>query len=388
MICDKNKCTGCHACYNVCPKKCIAMREDEYGFMHPEININECISCNLCKKTCPAINQVEYRKPKIAYAAWALNECERESSTSGGVASIFSNYIIENGGVVFGVSIEDNVIKHIKVDKKNDLIKIKGSKYVQSKIGDTYKEAKKELEIGRKVLFIGTPCQIAGLIKYLDRGYENLITIDIICHGVPSQKILGDYIKENFALHDFNKISFRDKDEFNFKLLKDDKTLVNIPMTKSFYYTGFMKSLFYNEACYECPFSTEKRISDATIGDFWGLGEEKAFEHDKIKGVSLILPNTEKGLMLVYKCKDKMFLEERNVSEAIYGNDQLRRPAIKHKNYDLFRKLYVKKGFNYAAKKSLQFDMNLDKIKAELKKNRLIFKMIKKYKKNKNNIKV
>lgn len=354
MICDKNKCTGCYACYNVCPKRCISMEEDKGGSVYPEINMDECINCNLCRKTCPSINGVEFRSPKTAYAAWAIDEPERDSSTSGGVATILSSYIIENGGVVFGASIEDKVIKHIMVDKKSDLIKLKGSKYVHSEIEDTFKEAKRELETGKKVIFLGMPCQIAGIQKYLNKDYANLFTIDIICHGVPSQKILNDYIKENLSAYDYDKISFRDKDGHNFKLLKENEIVVNIPMNESSYYVGFMKSLLNNEVCYDCPYSNGKRISDITIGDFLGLGEERNFKYDQSQGVSLILPNTEKGSVLVDKCMDKMFIEERTVSEAINGNARLRKPVIKNKNHDLFMKLYIEKGFNNAVKKIIE----------------------------------
>ncbi|WP_338432716.1 Coenzyme F420 hydrogenase/dehydrogenase, beta subunit C-terminal domain [Clostridium tyrobutyricum] len=377
MICENNKCTSCYLCYNICPKQCISMNENEYGFVRPTIDKEKCINCNLCRKSCPSINQVKFRKPKTAYASWALDQSERNSSTSGGVASIFSNYIIKNNGIVFGASVEDRIVKHIRVDKRNDLIKLKGSKYVHSKIGDIYKQVKQELEIDKNVLFIGTPCQVAGIQQYLKKNYENFMTVDIICHGVPSQKILRDYIKENFPNEDYNNICFRDPKGYNLKLLKDNKVLINISMEESLYYLGFMKSLFFNEACYECPYASQERVSDITIGDFWGLGDNVPFEHNKDMGVSVILPNTQKGLMLVNKCKDKMFLEERSVIEAVNGNDQLKRPSSKYKNYDLFRKLYVKKEFNYAARKSLQFDISVDKMKVRLKKNKLVFKIIK-----------
>jgi len=352
MICDKDKCTSCYACYNVCPKKCIKMEEDECGNIRPEINMDECIKCDLCRKTCPSINGVEFRNPKIAYAAWALDAMERRTSTSGGVASIFSNYIIENYGVVFGASIQDKINMHIKIDRKNDLIKLKGSKYVHSKIGDTYKEAKQELTAGRKVLFIGTPCQIAGIKNYLKDDYENLFTVDIICHGVPSQKILKDYIEEKFGDIEFNDITFRDDSGKNLRLLKDNKIVMNESMKESLYYTGFMNSLFCNESCYECMYAKSKRVSDVTIGDFLGLGKEIPFENPSKDGISVILPNTDKGLDLVQACGNKMFLEERSINEAVKGNNQLRRPIIKHENYDLFKRLYIKKGFNYAAERS------------------------------------
>lgn len=377
MICEISKCTSCCACYNACPKHCITMDYDEFGFVHPKIHENECIKCNLCRNVCPAINKVEAAIPKTSYAAWALEASERNTSTSGGAAAVFSNYILENGGVVFGASMEDRAVKHIKITEKKDLYRLKGSKYVHSRIGDTYKEAKDELISGRKVLFIGTPCQIAGLKNYLRISYDELITADIICHGVPSEKMLKDYIKESLNIEDYDGISFRDSSGFNLKLLKGDKIISNLPMKESLYYLGFMKALFYNEACYECLYAKKKRISDVTLGDFWGLGAKEPFKHNTSAGVSVILLNTEKGELLLKACKDKMFLEERSIDEAVNGNSQLRAPSVKHKNHNLFKELYVKEGFSRAAQKSLQFDIGMNKFKAVLKKNKLFFTLAK-----------
>lgn len=376
-ICDEDKCTSCYACYNICPKKCIEMKEDNYGFIRPNINYNICIKCNLCKKICPAINEIENNIPKIAYAAWANEEIERMSSTSGGAASVFSRYILESNGVVFGAALSNKIVRHIKIDSIHGLIELKGSKYVQSKIENTYEEAKTELDNKKRVLFIGTPCQIAGLKQYSQKDYDNLFTIDIICHGTPSQRFLIDYIKENLKIKDFDKISFRDNRGYYFKLMKEDKVLCDLNMNQSLYYMGFMQGILCNSACYECKYANNKRISDVTIGDFWGLGTEKEFKHDKSNGVSVILINTEKGLNLVNDCKEKMFLEERNVLEAINGNSQLTHPSSKHKNYELFRKVYKKNGFSKAIHKSLWKEINIQKIKNVIKKNKFIFMFIK-----------
>lgn len=373
MICEIDKCTGCHSCYNVCPKKCIDMREDEFGFIYPNINDKECVNCNLCKNSCPELNYNELKSPKAAYAAWALDGIERDSSTSGGVASIFSRFIIKKGGVVFGASL-DNIltVRHIKVTNEYDLIKLKGSKYVHSIIGNTYTECLDELKSNKIVLFIGTPCQISGLKNFLKKDYQNLYTLDIICHGVPSQKYLNSYIKQIYGKKDYDSIVFRDIEGYNFKLLKGDREKFKTNRENNFYNIGFLQSLFSRKNCYRCSYAKSDRISDITIGDFWGIGKEKKFEYSTERGVSVLLPITEKGINLVKECKKYMFIEKREISEAVNGNDQLRHPSIKHKNYEKFKRLYLKKGFKRACEKSLQVYF----IKNKIKKNKYIYKFV------------
>lgn len=381
MLCEKNKCTACYACYNICPKNCINMIEDECGHVFPEIDKKNCIECGLCKNYCPSISGVERIKSNKAYAGWSLDEEERRSSSSGGAASVFSKYIIDNNGVVFGVAVKAGMeVEHIKVETAVELDNLKGSKYVQSKIGSIFKDIKECLTNNKMVLFIGTPCQVAGLKKYIKNDYKNLITVDLICHGVPSQKLLKDYIVSLDDNIKADNISFRDENGFNFKIVYDNKISINIPMKESLYYIGFMNSLFYRENCYTCMYANINRVSDITIGDFWGLGNDKQFKHSKEQGVSLILPNTEKGNEFVKGCSNKLFLEERDIMEAINGNSQLRKPSNIHRNYYKFKRKYKKYGFERAANICLKRDINIEKVKDIIRGNTIVYKVIKKIK--------
>ena len=195
-ICRKEDCTGCWACVNSCLHNAISMREEKLGHLYPLVNSDKCINCGLCIKICPANNSKTLCNPKTAYAGWDKNELEYKSSTSGGAASAFARYIIKNGGIVYGCACLENVdIRHIRIDKEDDLYKLKGSKYVQSNIYDSYRSVKNDLCDNREVLFIGTPCQIAGLKSYLRKEYEKLYLVDLICHGVPSQKLFNYYLE-------------------------------------------------------------------------------------------------------------------------------------------------------------------------------------------------
>lgn len=196
MICSKEKCTGCFACYNVCPKNCISMVEDEYGYIYPRIDEEKCIKCGLCRNICPSLNKVKFNKTIYTYAAWSNNEATRRQSTSGGASAVFANEIVKNRkGIVYGAATAKNaVVEQLRICDEQNLDKIKGSKYVHSYVKNTYKQVKKDLELKREVLYIGTPCQIAGLKSFLRKEYNNLITVDIICHGVPSQKFLQEQI--------------------------------------------------------------------------------------------------------------------------------------------------------------------------------------------------
>ena len=214
---EKSRCSGCHACSNACPKNCIQMTSDEEGFWYPQVDKEKCINCGLCEKVCPIIHkwQPDDSRTTTAMAAINLNEEIRLKSSSGGIFTLIAEEIIKQGGVVFGAALTDDFrsVHHIYVDNTDDLEKLRGSKYVQSKIGDTYKQAKDYLDSGRKVLFTGTPCQIGGLYSYLRTPYENLFTQDIICHGVPSPMVWEKYIEghERKASSKTNIVTFRNK---------------------------------------------------------------------------------------------------------------------------------------------------------------------------------
>ena len=378
MVCDKEKCTGCFACYNICPKNAITMIEDEYGFVKPYIDKNKCVNCNLCKKGCPVNNRVEYRYPSNCFAMYAKDEKIRSTSTSGGAATVFSQYIIEEkNGAVYGASFDTNMkLKHQRVTTIENLKKIQGSKYVQSYIEDCMKKIKEDLKANLTVLFIGTPCQIAGLKNFLQKEYENLYTIDLICHGVPSQKFLKDEIDNLKINKKYNNILFRGQDGFKLKLVNNEKIIQAIKMEDSKYFNGFMKALFYRESCYNCLYARPERVSDITIGDFWGLSPESSMYANREDGVSVILPCTDKGLELINQAKDKMIVEERLVEEAIRGNSQLSQPSKKHYRVDKFRKYYFKMGFQAAYNKTMRYEI----MKKQIKKNKFIYSIYNKMK--------
>lgn len=352
MICEKKDCTGCFACFNICPKRCIQLVPDSQGHIYPEIDKKLCINCKLCEKVCPSINKLELKYPKKCFASWAKDTIERETSTSGGLASVFSKYILEIGGVVFGTVIENDLtVNHKMITNTEELNKTKGSKYVHSYINNTFIQAKEQLEAGKTVLFIGTPCQIAGLKSYLRKNYDNLYTIDLICHGVPSQKML----KEELNQYNANSFSFRDEKGYNLSLFQDDKLIKKMSMPKSPYFYSFLHNISLRENCFSCLYARPERISDITIGDFWGLKELENTKIEKDKGISVVLPITDKGLELIKKCEDKLFLEEKHVDEALKGNNQLNMPSKKSHQTDYFNELYPKFNFDIAAKKASNY---------------------------------
>ena len=346
MVCEKKECTGCFACYNICPKNAIEMYEDECGYIYPKINKDKCIECNLCRKICPARNKIELKYPQKCYAAKSKNNEILKSSTSGGIATLLSKKIIENNGVVYGAAFTNECnVEHIRVDNIKDLSYLQGSKYVHSYINDMYKKVKEDLTDKKKVLFIGTPCQIAGLKKFLMKEYENLYLIDLICHGVPSQKYLKDEVKRLNSDLKIDRVNFRDKkfEDFTFCINKNEKIKYSQEWQKNPYFYTFMNSITYRENCYNCKYASINRASDMTIGDFWGLNEKSKFYENRNEGVSVLLPITEKGLNLINMIHDEIEIEERDIEEAINGNDQLRKPAIAKNETYYFRKIYSKK---------------------------------------------
>lgn len=360
QICKKSDCSGCCACVNICPKGCITMERDEYGVYLPVIDQKECVNCGACEKVCPVNHRPEQRMAEKAYAAWHLDENVRKKSASGGAAAAFYQTILEDGGVGFGTCFDDKLNLTIQPAYSAEEIEaFKGSKYVQAFAGYSYREAKKNLDSGKSVLFIGTPCQIAGLKNYLRKDYDNLVTVDLICHGVPSIEYLHKHVKhvEETVGKKADRVTFRGEYSFRMVLYQNNQVIYNEDGFLDNYFAGFVNGLFYRANCYECPYACEKRVSDITIGDFWGLGEEAPRSYAIGDGVSVILPNTEKGQQFFDKAKDKLFVDERPLSEAINGNTQLHHPSEKHKNYELFKELYRKDGFEEAAKECVKDDV-------------------------------
>ena len=321
QILDKSQCCGCTACVSICPKQCITMREDEEGFLYPVVDSSHCIDCNLCKKVCPELYPKEMREPLHVYAAKHKNEQVRLASSSGGIFTLLAEKIIDEGGVVFGVRFNNNWdVVHDYTETMEGLAVFRGSKYVQSYMGDCYLKAKSFLEQGRKVMFTGTPCQIAGLKNFLRKDYDNLLTVDVVCHGVPSPKVWQVYLDEiarkggkNSVLShpivektEINMIDFRSKSigwkKFSFALTLSKATadgekntvLLSSIFTENPYMNAFLSNLSLRPSCYDCPAKAGKSGSDITIADFWGI-EDVLPEFDDDKGISLVLSYSEKG---------------------------------------------------------------------------------------------
>jgi len=344
-ICNNHSCTGCGLCAAQCPVSCITMKAGKLGHLFPKIDNNKCIHCGLCRKKCPALNPTEMHTPKHAYAAWAKDEKDYRSSTSGGASSVIAQHIINQGGVVYGCAVLPGaIVEHIRIDEKEDLYRIKGSKYVQSSIVNVLPQIKQDIKENRKVLFLGTPCQIAAVKKLFTDIPNNLYLVDLVCHGTPSQKSLHNYLQRHVPLNIIDGISFRSEDGYRIKAFCGNQILYSSPELltcryKDYYYNAFIDGYSFRDSCYQCKYANPKRCSDITIGDFWGLGKESPGddipEHNF--GISLMLPITTKGQILFNKIVERMEVKERPLSEAINGNGQLQHPIEKSRKVFFYR---------------------------------------------------
>lgn len=376
-IINMTNCSGCSACFNACPKNCITMKESKEGFWYPEIDTGLCINCGMCEKVCPILKGYKGNPKGKAYAAMNKNEDIRTKSSSGGIFTLLAEHIINKGGVVFGAAFdEDFSVKHIAVKSVENLEKLRGSKYLQSEIGDAYKRAKKLLDSGRWVLFSGTPCQISGLKSYLDKPYENLIIEDLICHGVPSPKVWDRYVKfrESRALSKADKVTFRNKKygwknylvSFDFK----SKARYSKAVGEDSYMKAFLSDLCLRPSCYDCHSKSLERESDITLADFWGI-ENVAPDMDDNKGTSLVLINSEKGEKLFDAIKDGIKYKEVDIDEAVRYNSAAYKSAEKPKTRDKFMKEIMEDDFEKTVKKHTKvnfFNRNLRRLKTIVKK--------------------
>lgn len=366
---SRNECCGCSSCVQRCPKDAIKMVENEEGFLYPTIDKEKCINCGLCYNICPQFKKVNERKkgfPK-AYALRNKNENELLKSSSGGFFSILANYIIEKNGAVFGAAYDENLnVRHIKATTKKDLSSIRGSKYVQSTIGVTYKEAKKALEDGQYVLFTGTPCQISGLKSYLNRDYEKLITADLVCHGVPSQKLFKKYL-EYLSLKYKSKVvkyNFRSKEKKGWSLVSkietaDGRIRYREPDFDP-YYNNFLKSTTYRENCYQCKYANYNRVADFTMADFWGISKMHP-NFFKESGNSLVLINNEKANQIIELLNENIEIIETNLDKAASYNKNLLEPSKKSSKRSMVYKDIDKKDAKSFIKENLKCEVTLKK---------------------------
>lgn len=347
----KKECCGCNACAEICPRHCIEMVNDSKGFLYPKVDTATCIDCGACEKVCPFEGgNIALNPPLTAYAAWNKDREQYLASSSGGVAYVFSSYIIKQGGVVYGCTSDGMQIRHIRVTSLSELSKLQGSKYVQSDVRELFDLVKADLKAKKTVLFIGTPCQVAGLKNCIKRIPEHLYLVDLICHGVPSQQMLYEHINHVAAGHSVEQLSFRKGQLFHIEITSQCGTVYSSEPWKDNYYRAFLDGISYRESCYHCPFARRERVSDVTIGDFWGLQDVTSLPLKSEEGISVVLPLTEKGKTLIDATKAEVHMYERSVKEAVEGNTQLYRPVNKGLAATLFSLLYPHLSFDKAVK--------------------------------------
>lgn len=316
-IVDMNKCSGCTACYNICPKGAIKMEKNSEGFFYPVVDQEKCIKCGLCKKVCPVNNNHEKEKEITAYACFNKNKEIRLDSSSGGIFNLIAEYILDDNGIVFGAAFdEDYLVKHIYIDNKKDLEKLRKSKYLQSSLNDIFKSVKNFLKEDKKVLFTGTPCQIEGLKLFLQKNYDNLYTQDIVCHGVPSPKLWQKYLESKDEK--IKDVNFRNKDngweDFNLKINDYAKH-----HQKDQYMRLFLSNLALRKSCYNCSSKKIYRVSDITLADFWGIDNVLPAFNDHF-GTSLVVINSLKGKELFDSIKESLEYKEVDFMESIKEN--------------------------------------------------------------------
>lgn len=330
-VVSKNLCTGCTACASICPKSAITMIKEKDGFKYPQIEQSRCIDCGLCVKTCPIINTKQNIALNQCYVGYAKSEDVKKNASSGGIFHLIANYVLENSGIVIGAAFDKkNKLKHIAIESKQELEKLKGSKYLQSDLNDIFIYIKENIK-NRLILFVGVPCQVAGLKAYLKKDYENLICIDLICHGVPSPKLFDKYIEEleliqNDKLVDYK---FRDKstgwDTYSNKAIFKESNITEL-QNKNQYMRLFLSDVALRESCYNCKFKLDNKYSDITLGDFWGVKNYYPEMYNK-NGVSAIILNTSKGINIFDTIKNNVDYKKCKLEEIISGNPSLIKSA-------------------------------------------------------------
>lgn len=362
---NKEKCCGCGSCMNSCPKNAITMKKDASGILFPEINEELCVDCGICFKSCAFQNIKETNLPIKVYGAARKDKEKLLASASGGLFAVIAEKFIADGGLVFGAAMlrrnDKPYVEHILVEKKENLPEIYRSKYVQSNTADSFKSVKSLLESGKKVLYSGTPCQIAGLKGFLKKNYSNLYTVDIICHGVPSMDFFQSYIKhiENKRNITITEYNFRDKSmgwgpvgSYTFIDKNGNEHTKKINFYDSSYYHMFINSQNYRQSCYNCKYTCSHRPGDITLGDYWGFSVKHpdavisgGGKIDEKSGVSSVIVSTEKGKVLLDSVENEILLHESTFENAAALNPQLRKPCKKDNMYDDIMRIYSDGGY-------------------------------------------
>lgn len=355
-ISEKKNCCGCTACVAACPKQAITMVEDEKGFKYPKVDMEKCVQCGLCTQACAFSKNEQFsfgEQPIAAYAIKHRNEEIRAKSRSGGVYTAITDYVLDKGGCVFGsVICDDYVVRHQKAESKEQRDAQRGSKYVQSDMGDVFREVRKELQSGRLVVFSGTGCQVAGLRSFLKKEYDNLIAFDLVCHGVPSPKIWKDYIALMMKKYrrTLSEVQFRDKSFLGWDMHIESFKVGKKKVYSRNYSTLFNKDHILRDSCFHCKYTSMKRTGDFTLADFWGVDKHiKGFNDNK--GVSLLFVNSLKAEKLFSQpeIRENLLCECCNSFNFVHPN--LKHPQAEPVDRDVFWKEYKEKGIVYILRK-------------------------------------
>ena len=371
---QSQRCYGCRACEEICPKGAISMCQNSEGFLYPIVDINKCIDCSLCYTICPYDNPPTMQDPVRAYAMQYLKKNRLMKSSSGAAFPAIADYIKDKGGYISGCIFNDEIKAIHVVTKDMDIIaRMSGSKYVQSDTLNVYTEIKELLERNEQVLFSGTPCQVAGLLRFLKKDYKNLITIDLICHGVPSPQLLKEYLSSTYK-DKVVELKFRDKEkngwcsQGNVKLESETKKIrfkTISPYTDSYYQYYYLKNSVSRMTCYECKFSTKKRVADFTIGDYWNIRDVLPDLNPK-DGISVVLVNSQKGLEILDDISANVTLYETSVNDAVNGNGNLQKPcdmpSLRLNIYDKIKK----NGYSSTAKNECHYQYVIPVLKKHI----------------------
>ena len=351
-ITEKQNCCGCSACAQSCPRNCISMFEDEEGFLYPTVDKFKCISCNLCEKVCPVINQGKSKVPLKVYASKNKDGHVRRASSSGGVFSLLVEACIDDGGCIFGAHFNDDFeVVHGFAETLDDAERFRGSKYVQSTTTECFSRVRKYLKLGRKVLFSGTPCQVAGLHLYLRKKYDNLLTVEVVCHGVPSPKLWREYLSHlDISKDKIKTILFKDKSSgwrgYSFSIVgKDGSSLFLEKADRNKYMMAFFQNLSLRPSCYNCPAKGGKSNADITLADYWGIENLSHDFNDNI-GVSMVCCNTDKGLEVIDKVSSSMNMIETDYEKSVPFNLSIVKSTLEPEGREEFWKKYSDDGVN------------------------------------------
>lgn len=347
-LCSDIECTGCSACINSCPFDAISTTQNNEGFYRPSIDTTKCTGCHVCEHRCPVLHPISVQKSlSKVYAVWHNDATTRMKSSSGGAFSALAEAVLKEDGIVVGAAYNEQMrIQHIAISLTDDLDQLRRSKYAQSEIGFIFKEIKGYLLNGKKVLFVGTPCQVAGLKAFLIKCYDNLFCCDFVCHGVPSAFAFEKYLQYlTTYVGEISSLNFRDKrkgwyDSIRVASMQNGQQRV-LRGNKDSYWVGFNnQDNNLQQSCYDCKFLGLNRLADITIADFWGIGKNKPFGHrnEIEKGVSMVLINNQHGQTLFNLSKKYIQFFERNIDEVIHFNQAILRSSVKPSSRDTFYK--------------------------------------------------